>query len=70
MTEKEAIEVLKDANRSDNYSKVNPSLTCKQVVEIIEKGFDKSSDKPISDLFEKRVYQALRNQRRPRYKRK
>ena len=68
MTAKEAIEMLEGAPCSEKPSRVNPRLSERQVVDIIGKGLDeKPDDWTLSHLYEKRIYQAVRNQRRPRY---
>lgn len=68
MTKQEAIELLKSAPRTEKPSRVNPGLTQKCVAEIVEKCVEEQRDgKNIDEWLEKRVYQAARNQRRPRY---
>ena len=67
MTKNEALELLRAAPISDNPSKVNPSLTQKQGVEIVIGGVNASRD-PLPTIMEKRVWQVVKNQRRPRYK--
>ncbi|MHB1098332.1 MAG: hypothetical protein ACYCZR_02140 [Burkholderiales bacterium] len=72
----EAIILLKGkAVRDDKPSKVNPSLTRKMVVEIIERPLLEGSASRIvmqngttlTDMYEKRVWQAVKDQRNPRY---
>ena len=72
MTVKKAKELLKTANVSEKPSKLNPTFTCAQFVKIIQDGLESYEEKNgedfvLSHLFEKRVYQAIRNQRRPRF---
>ncbi len=72
MTVKEAKDLLKKTPASESKSKVNPSFTQNQFMGIIQEGLDSYSEKhgddfTLPDIFEKRVYQATRNQRRPRY---
>jgi len=76
MLKQEALDLLKQGNRSNSPSKVNPSFTCRQVTEIIEKMVNGLRDDWDSkktwmyrtgDLIEKRVWQAIKNQRRPKY---
>ena len=72
MTVKEARELLKTAPMGEGPSKVNPSLTRSQGVDIVRKGIESyaeqyGEDFILTGLYEKRVYQVIRNQRRPRY---
>lgn len=72
MTVKEANILLKTAKTGKCPSKLNPSFTQNQAIEIIRKGLvsygeRRGEDFILPDLFEKRVYQITRNQRRPRY---
>ena len=68
MTAKEAKELLKKAPMLEEPSKVNRTLTQRQVTEIITKGIaTKPDDEILSHLYEKRVYQAIRNQIKPRF---
>jgi len=68
---KEAKEMLMTAKLGDEPSAVNPSLTKTQVVDIVRKGIvsehNDDDEAILTDLSEKRVYQVVRNQRRPRY---
>ncbi len=72
MTINEALVLLEKAPSDDKKSAVNPSLTRDQVVTIVLRGITDNIepdnyDSPLSDLMEKRVYQVVRDQRRPRY---
>ena len=68
MDKLQAIELLKTAPRGSKPSRVNPSLTQAQAVEFVEGWIaGKEDDYILPDLFEKRVYQVARNQRKPRY---
>lgn len=68
MKVKEARELLISAEGGEEPSKVNPSLTKSQAIDIIMKGIaSMKEDEDLSHLFEKRVYQVIRNQRRPRF---
>jgi hypothetical protein len=68
MTKEEAIELLADAPRGDKPARLNPILTQSQAVEIIEKAIINKPDGAIlDDIFEKRVWQVVKNQRQPRY---
>jgi len=72
MTLAEANELLDNADTSEMPSRVNPALTRGQAVEIIRKGINSGPQVLQADginldpLFEKRVLQVSRNQRRPR----
>jgi len=73
MTVKQAFDILEDAVDDDTKSAVNPSMTTQQVLTIVVMGLAETQTKyganyRLSDIMEKRVYQALRNQKRPRYK--
>ena len=67
MKVKEAIALLENAPDNDKPSAVNPSLTTSQALNIVIAGLPSGMDTELSDLYEKRVYQVVRNQRRPRY---
>ena len=69
MTKEEAVKLLKTAPQSNTrMSKVNPGFTELEVVEIVRGGIeDKGSDEKLRSIFEKRVWQVVKNQRRPRY---
>jgi hypothetical protein len=67
MTREEGLEMLNNAPVPKGKNRVNPSLSCAQGIEIIKTGI--ASYPPghiLSDLMEKRVYQVIRNQRRPK----
>ena len=66
MTKSEALEMLKTAPATSKISKLNSSLTEKQVVEIMIKSMEEGREE-LSALAEKRVWQAYKNQRRPKY---
>lgn len=63
------------AIRDDKPSKVNPNLSRKMVVEIIERPLLEGSvsrlvmenGTTLTDMYEKRVWQAVKDQRNPRY---
>lgn len=67
----EAIDLLKDAPRDNQKSKVNPNLTRLQVVEIIEAAIKEGGMIDgccnFGKLLEKRVWQVVKNQRNPKY---
>lgn len=72
MTVKEARELLKTAPTGEKPARLNPTLTQSQAVGIVQDGVDDignrdGEDFVLSDLMEKRVWQVVRNQRRPRY---
>lgn len=68
MTKEEALELLKDAPYDDKPSRLNPILTQKQAVDIVLKPIEKMKTGEVLDwIFEKRVYQVTRDQKRPRY---
>lgn len=68
MTREEALEMLIDAPRTDTPSRLNPSLTCKQGVTIVENAVKAMKPGAILDaLSEKRVYQVSLNRKRPKY---
>ena len=69
----EAMVMLNNAPYDDKPSKVNPNLTRKQVVDIMKAPLMSGSKRGIKqngeldDLLTKRVWQAYKDQRRPRY---
>jgi hypothetical protein len=68
MNRDEALELLNTAQCDSNPSSVNPALTTKQTVDIIRAPIERMPENTtISDLFEKRVWQATLNRKRPRY---
>jgi hypothetical protein len=72
MTVKEAKEALKTAPNDDSPCKINPALQTKHFHKIMTDCMDSQEeqfgiDHVLRDIFEKRVYQCIRNQRRPRY---
>ena len=66
MTGKEAHKLLADVTPSEKPWKPNPIMTITQATEIVKNGIE-DNDKPIIHLMEKRVYQVVRNQRRPKF---
>ncbi len=64
MTKNEALKLLKSAPQGDTQSRVNPALTQAQVVKIVENGLP---DGELPRLYERRVWQVVRNQKRPRF---
>ena len=69
MNKEEALKMLESAPQSETKSAaVNKSLTQKVAVDIIRKGVSTFKDGEIlTKLYEKRVWQVCKNQRRPRY---
>ena len=72
MTIKEALALLEDAPSDDTPSAVNQAFTTSQSVTIILEGIlsylkKNDEDYVLSDIYEKRVWQVVKNQRRPRY---
>ncbi len=68
MTKEEALELLATAPADDKPSRVNRSLTRAQGVGIVTraiKSYDNGQEIP--SLMEKRVWQVVKNQKRPRY---
>ena len=69
MNREKALKMLDEAPSGDKPSRCNPSLTQKQGVEIIRKAvLTLDPDKPLNSIFEKRVWQMYKNQKRPKYK--
>jgi hypothetical protein len=71
MTPTEALAML-DAMTPSEFvrSKMNPSFSVLQMHTIIRDGIidiQKRSDRPLDHLMEKRVWQCVRNQRKPRF---
>lgn len=76
MTLKQAQTILETAPTGEAPSRLNPSLTQAQAVQIVRNALatmGRPKDNPcglddqIDPLMEKRVHQVTRNQRRPRY---
>lgn len=72
MTVTEAKDILLTAIADETPSKANPALTRADFVKIMVDGMDSleskhGADHVIGDLFEKRIHQCVKNQRRPRY---
>jgi len=68
MTKEKALELLATAPADNTPSRVNKSLTTAQGVSIVTaavKTYDDNEEIPA--LTEKRVWQMVKNQRRPRY---
>ena len=74
MTVKEAKILLNTTIITDKPSKINPSLTQKQVFTIVKETIEdyegtkkEKNSFVLPDIIKKRVYQVIRNQRKPRY---
>ena len=73
MTVKEAKELLKTApNNPDIECRINPTLTTADFFQIMSDCMDSQEkrhgeDFVLRDIFEKRIYQCVRNQQRPRF---
>jgi len=68
MTKAEALEMLDKSPCGDCPSRINPSLTQADAVRIVRAGINAPSiPDPFDGLFEKRVWQVFKNQKRPKY---
>ena len=68
MTKEEALKLLETAPQSDAKSRVNPSFSQRVSVKIVRKGIESIPDGyKLNKLFEKRVWQVVRNQIRPKF---
>jgi len=70
MTKDKALELLDAAPYTSDPSRVNPGLTQIQAVDIIRNGLTEraiKADGNLIDMYEKRVWQVNKNQRRPNY---
>lgn len=67
MTKQEALELLKSAPADNKPSRVNPILTRRQGVGIVREAIEGMRDGQIASIFEKRVWQVVKDQKRPRY---
>ena len=69
MTKEEALILLSNAPMGDRPSKINPSLTLTQVVDIIRGAIDERYPENLASLdriLEKRVLQAVQNRKHPK----
>lgn len=66
MTKTEALQMLAQAERSDEPSRVNPSFTRAQAVGIVESAIDCLLSETVPPILAKRVAQACQNRKRPR----
>ena len=72
MTVSEAKKLLEDVVGDSSSCKINPIMTRGGFKKIMvdcmnSQGLKHGEDFVIRDIFEKRIYQCVRNQRRPRY---
>lgn len=68
MTLEEANALLDAAPLSDKPSRLNPQLTVAEAIDIVRKGLGPralKTDGHLDPLYEKRVLQVTRNQKRP-----
>jgi hypothetical protein len=69
MTKEEALKLLDAAPCDGGQSKVNPALSRGQIWQIVRTAiWNMPDNKLLSTLFEKRVWQVVKNQKAPRYK--
>lgn len=67
MTKQKALEMLSEAPADNTPSRVNPSLTTKEAVDIVRAAVkDRHTADPLDPLIERRVWQVYRNRQRPR----
>ena len=68
MTAKEARELLKSAPNDETQCRINPIMTTADFHKIMTDCLnDHEEGDVLRDILEKRVYQCVRNQKRPRY---
>jgi len=69
MTKNEALEILLtwEPFVGDGPSALNNLLTERQALDIVIKGIRALKTDVLPDIFEKRVWQVTRNQKRPKY---
>jgi hypothetical protein len=68
MTKEEAIKMLESAIGGSSPSKINRNLTRSQGIDIVRKAIEPYKDGAVLNrLFEKRVWQVCKNQKRPHY---
>ncbi len=72
MNVSEALELLKLAPNNETQCKINPIMTTADFYDIMIDSMNSQKSKYgedhiIHDLFEKRIYQCVKNQRRPKY---
>jgi hypothetical protein len=66
MTKDEALQLLNEAQTGDTPSQINPSLTISQALNIVRTEImSEKTPNVLGRLTEKRVWQVVRNQRRP-----
>lgn len=72
MTYNEANQLMTTAVPSNKPSRLNPSMTQAQAIDIVQAAIQEGislgkSEQPVFDWLEKRVHQVVKNQRRPKY---
>ena len=68
MLREEALDLLETVELSDEPSKVNPAFTITEVLDIVYAAIvAMSQGKKLNSLTEKRVWQVVKNQKRPKY---
>lgn len=68
MTVQDALVMLDNAPQSEKPAAINKVMSQKQAVEIVRKGLASwPLTKELNALYEKRVWQVFKNQKRPRY---
>jgi hypothetical protein len=71
MTPTEALNMLDQAATHSGQSKINPSFSCEETKKIVRDGIleiqEQSGERPLYRIMQKRVYQVVRNQRRPKF---
>ena len=68
MTKQDALQLLKNAPRSTTIkSKVNPIFSQSEAVKIVTDGIIDGPNGELHSIMEKRVWQVVKHQRRPRY---
>ena len=64
----EALAMLDSAPQGEKPAAINRIMSQKQAVEIVRKGLlSYPLDSKVTGLYEKRVWQVFKNQRRPKY---
>ncbi len=68
MTKKEANEMLDRSPSDEKRSRINPALTRAEAVKIVKAGINcETTPDPFDGLMEKRVWQVLKDRKRPAF---
>ena len=68
MTKTEAMKMLDQAPCGESPSRINPGFTQADAVRIVRAGIQSpQTPDPFDGLFEKRVWQVYKNQKRPKF---